>query len=71
MATYCKFGNFREGFIFAKLRSFVKIKTSRIGEIILSFTDTSKSSPCREFLTSQICVLTLFAKIKFSRKFPN
>ena len=53
------------------MRSFVKIKSSRIGEITLSFTDISKSCPCHEFLTSQICVLTLFAKIKFSRKFPN
>ena len=39
---YCKFGNFREGFIFAKLRimrSFVKIESSRNGEITLSFTE--------------------------------
>ena len=39
---YCKFGNFREGFIFAKLRisrSFVKIRSSRYGEITFSFTD--------------------------------
>ena len=33
--TYCKSGNFRECFIFAKLlRSFVKIKSSRNEEII-------------------------------------
>ena len=30
-----------------------------------------KSCPSREFLASQICLLTLFAKIKFSRKFPD
>ena len=53
------------------MRSFVKIKSPQIGEITLSFTDLSKSRPCREFLTSQICVLTLFAKIKFSQKFQN
>ena len=53
------------------MRSFVKIKSSRIGEITISFTNISKSRYCREFPTSQICVLTLFAKIKLSRKFPN
>ena len=54
------------------MRSFVKIKSrSRNGEIPLSFTDAGKSCPSREFLTRQICLLTLFAKIKFSRKFPN
>ena len=69
---YCKFGNFCEGFIFAKLRimrSFVKMKSSQIGEITRPFTDISKSSPYREFLASQICFLTPFAKVKCSRKF--
>ena len=51
------------------MQSFVKIKSSRNGEITLSFT--SKSCLSRELLTSQICLLTLFLKIKFSRKFPN
>ena len=69
-SEYCKFGNFREGFIFAKLR-YVQIKSSRNGEITLSFTDISKPCPCCKIFTSQICLLTLFAKIKFSRKFPN
>ena len=62
------------GFYFCKtyhMRSFMKIKPSRIGEITLSFTDIGKSRPCPEFLTSQICVLRLFTKIKFPRKFPN
>ena len=49
----------------------MKIKSSQIDKFTLSFADISKSRPCREFLTSQICVLTLFAKIKFSLKFPN
>ena len=39
-------------------------------EITKPFTDISKSCPSREFLASQICLLTLFAKIKFSEKFP-
>ena len=46
-------------------------KSSRTGEIIRSFTDEGKSCHCREFLASQICLLTLFAKIKVSRAFPN
>ena len=64
LSGYCIFGNFREGFIFAKLRSFVKIKSSRIGEITLSFTDIGISCPSREILPSQVCLLTLFAKNK-------
>ena len=48
----------------------MKIKSSQNGEIILSFTDIGKSCHSREFETSQICLLTLLAKIKFSRKFP-
>ena len=53
------------------MRSFVKIKSSRNGEITLSFTDIGKSCPSCEYLTPQICLLTLFTKIKFSRKFPD
>ena len=49
-------------------RSFVKIKSSRTGEIILSFTDIGKSRSCCEISTSQICVLTLFAKNNFLEK---
>ena len=52
------------------MRSFVKIKYSRIAEITLAFTDIGKSRFCLKF-QRQKCVLTLFAKIKFSRKFPN
>ena len=37
------------------MRSFVKIKSSRNGEITLSFTDIGKSYPSRDFLMSQIC----------------
>ena len=70
--TFCpitvKFGNFREG-LFS--RSFVKMKSSRFRANTLSFTDTGKSWPSREFLASQICLLSLFAIMKFSRIFPN
>ena len=55
--------------VFQKM--FVKIESSQIGKITLSFTDIGKSHLCSEFLMSKICVLTLFAKIKFSRNFPN
>ena len=51
--------------------SFVKIKPSPNCNITLSFTDVGKSCHSRKFLTSQICLLTLFAKIKFLTKFPN
>ena len=47
------------------------MKASRNGENSLSFTDIVKSCQSLEFVTWQICLLTLFAKIKFSRKFPN
>ena len=53
------------------MRSLVKIKSSRIGEITLPLTDVGKSRPCHDFLTSKICVLTLFVNIKLSRKFPT
>ena len=53
------------------MRSFAKIKFSRNAEITLLFTDIGKSCPSGEFLVSQICLLTLFAKIKFSQKFPD
>ena len=51
-------------------RSFVKLKPSRNGTITL-FTDILIPCTSREFLTSQTCLLMLFAKIKFSQKFPN
>ena len=54
------------------MRSFVKTKSSRIAKFsTLSITDIGKSCPSREILTSQVCLLTLFAKIRFSRKFPD
>ena len=55
-------------------RSFAEIKPSRNSEITLSITDvgTCKSNPRRELLTWQMFPLTLlFAKMKFSRQFPN
>ena len=50
------------------MRSFVKMKLSRYGEITLSFTDIGKSFLFHEFLASQICFLKLFAKKKNSRE---
>ena len=47
------------------------MKPSKSGENFLSFTDVGKSCQSRDFFTWQICLLTLFVKIKFSRKFPN
>ena len=48
------------------------MKSSRNREItLLSITDIGKPCPSREILTSLVCLLTLFAKIIFSRKFPD
>ena len=49
------------------LRSFVKIIPLQNGKISLMITDVDKSCPSCEFLTWQICLLTVFAKIKFSQ----
>ena len=51
--------------------SFVKIKLLQNGETNLSFTDVGKSCQNRDFLTWQICILTVFAKNKTLAKFPN
>ena len=62
---------FLPGFYFretSQMRSFVKIKPSQNGGINLSFTDVGKSCQNREFLTWQICFLTLFAKNKILAK---
>ena len=50
------------------MQIFVKIKHSRNGNITQSFTDIRISCHSHEFLTSQMCLLMLFAKIKFSQK---
>ena len=55
-------------FAYAKFR---ENKPSRNGGITLSFIDGGKSCLSREFSTSQMYLLMLFAKLKFSRKFPN
>ena len=49
----------------------MEIKPSRNGKITLSFNDIGQSCLNREFFTSLMCLLMRFAKIKFSRKFPN
>ena len=48
------------GFYFRE--TFVKLKPSRNKS--LSFTDIGKSCPSREYLTWQVCLLTLFAKLE-------
>ena len=48
--------------------SCVKKQSSQNGEITLSFTDIGTPCPSREFLTPQICLLTLFAKKKILTK---
>ena len=70
----CKYCKFSLGLLIREtshMRSFVKIKPSRNGEITLSFTDIWESYPSHEIVTLQKCLLTLFAKTKFSRKFPK
>ena len=49
----------------------MKLKPSGNGKITLSFTVICISCPSHKFLTSQICLLMLFVKIKFSRTFLN
>ena len=51
------------------MQSFVKIKSSRFRAML--FTDIGKSCPSCDLLMPQIYLLSLFAKIKFSQKFPN
>ena len=53
------------------MRSSVKIKSSQKGEITVSTTDIGESYPGREIFQSKVCLLTLFAKLKFSRKFAD
>ena len=59
---------FSRNFAYAKFR---EKKTSRNGKITLSFINVGKFCRSCEFFTSLMCLLMLFAKIKFSRKFPN
>ena len=63
---------FSRGFYFREtshMRSFMKIKSSRNGKITLSTTDKGKSYPSHEIFRSQVCLLTLFTKIKFTQNF--
>ena len=53
------------------MRSFAKIIHSRKDGIALSLSDLRQSRLSGEFKTWQICLLPLFAKIKFSRTCPN
>ena len=51
--------------------SFMKTISSRNEEITVSFIDVGKVRPSHEFLKLQICLSTLFAKVKFLRKCLN
>ena len=52
------------------MRSFLKIKSSRNGLITRLFTDEGKLCYSHNFLhRANICLIRLFAKIKFSQKF--
>ena len=72
---YCKFEKFSRGLYIREtshdMQSFVKIKSSRNGKITLLLTDIGNTCPSREILTSQMCLLTLFAKKKSREKFLN
>ena len=57
----CKFGNFCDGFIFAKFRD------PRNGEITLSFTDIGKSCSSQNFNVANMSFNVIREKI-FSRK---
>ena len=57
--------------LFLRNFAFRENKTPAKWQITLSFVDICKPCLGREFFTSLICLLMLFAKIKFSRKIPN
>ena len=65
---YCKFGNFCEGFIFAKFRENKTIAKWLNYPVVSCIR---KPCPIHEFLMMQIDLLWLFTKIKFSQKFLN
>ena len=57
--------------VFSRNFAYAKFPENKIlanGKIILPITDIGKSCHSHELLTSQICFLTLFAKIKNSQK---
>ena len=57
--------------LFSQKFARVKILPSENGKIAQSFTDVRISCPNSEFLMSQICLITVILKLKFSRKFPD
>ena len=56
---------FSRNFAYAKFR---ETKSLQKGEITLLTTDIGESYPSCEIFWSKVCLLTLFAKLKFSRK---
>ena len=71
--AYCKFGNFRGGLIFVKLPFCQVSRKYNPQEMVKSICCllTQMNQALIAIFTWQICLLTLFAKIKLSRKFTN
>ena len=58
--------------LFSRNFAYAKLGENKILQrITLPFTNIGKSCPSGNFLSSQICLKSLFAKIKLSRKFPD
>ena len=66
---YCKFRNFCVSFIYRKPRENQTLAKWHDNSVVYRYYVKSCSS-CENFM-SQICLLTLFVKIKFSQKFLN
>ena len=72
MAIYCRFGNFRENFIFANSikRHISDVKKSRL-RIELPIPGQSYFAIARGFYCHESSHMQSFMKIKSSRKFPH
>ena len=74
MFIYCEFENFCEfffceNFAYAKVRE--KLNPREMPKSLCRLLIYVYHAVNREYLDSQICLLTLFAKIKFARKFQD
>ena len=70
---YCRFGNFREDFIFANsiTRHISDVKNSLIRQDLPKSINVRVILPFREGLFSRNFAYAKFREIKSSRKFPN
>ena len=73
MPNYCRFGNFRENFIFANSikRHISDVKNSRLRQDLPISINDSDFVISRGFYFYETSPMRSFAKIKSSRKFPN